>query len=74
MAFTAVSCFQFKKRYNVLVLKATWFSHVGENPRQSVIFLFPVQVKMADIPKPSGIIGYKSRELGAFLFSQNVQH
>ena len=32
MAFTAVSCFQFKKRYNVLVLKATWFSHVGKIP------------------------------------------
>lgn len=42
-----------------------------ENARQ-LLSLFPVQLKMADIPKPSGIIGYKSIELGAFLFSPHV--
>ena len=61
-----------KKRYNILVLKATWFSHVGKILGNQCFFLFPVQLKMADIPKPSGIIKDKSRELGTFLFSQHV--
>ena len=73
MAFTAVSCFQFKKRYNVLVLKATWFSHVGKIPGNQWFFCFLSKSNWQISPNHLGLLGTNPENWEHFYFPNMFQ-